>query len=420
MSATSIAGAPFWRRPGLGAVLAALDDAGEEARVVGGAVRNTLLGLPVTDVDIATTALPEEVIRRARGAGLKAVPTGIEHGTITVVAEHEAYEVTTLREDMETDGRRAVVRFGRSWAHDAERRDFTLNALYAAADGRVIDLVGGLKDLAARKVRFIGDAEARIAEDYLRILRLFRFHAAYGRGPLDAVALRATIRRRAGLRGLSHERVRAELLKLLRAEGAVETVAVMSECGLLQPLIAGIADLAAFRALVAGEAHWQLPADSIRRLGALAVRVEDDVPRLRDKLRLSNAETRRLAALAAADPPLPQAGADVSALRAFIYRAGAQAALDRALLAAERGGDDRTALVQEALTWTPPRLPVTARDLMARGLKPGPALGQALAQAEADWIGAGFPVGEDAREQLLRSAGRRQPQSCVANSAKNT
>ncbi|WP_454915372.1 CCA tRNA nucleotidyltransferase [Xanthobacter sediminis] len=404
MSGVSIADAPFWARHGLKAVLEALNGAGEEARVVGGAVRNTLLHLPVTDVDIATTAVPQEVTARARRAGLKAVPTGIEHGTVTVVADHAAYEVTTLREDMETDGRRAVVRFGRSWDHDAARRDFTINALYAAPGGQVIDLVGGLSDLAARRVRFIGDAEARIGEDYLRILRLFRFHAAYGAGPVDAVALHAAIRRRAGLRGLSHERVRAELMKLLVAPGAPDTLAVMSDCGLVQPLIAGIADVGAFARLAACEQAFAVEPDPVRRLAALALRVEDDVPRLREKLRLSNGEMRRLSALAAPRPPLPAPGAGGQALRAFVHGAGGEAARDRALLAAAHGRADMKELVALAGTWTPPRLPVTAHDLLARGLKPGPALGRALAAAEAAWVAADFPMGDDARETLIAAA----------------
>lgn len=226
---SSIAGAAFWATPGLAEVLGLLNAGDEEARVVGGAVRNSLLNLPVIDVDIATTALPQEVVERARRAGMKPVPTGIAHGTVTVVAGHHAFEVTTLREDMETDGRRAVVRFGRDWRHDAERRDFTLNALYATADGTVVDLVGGLSDLAARRVRFIGDAQARIREDYLRILRLFRFHASYGVGEVDPTALSAAVRLRAGLLGLSRERIRAETMKLLVAPGAAPTLATMRD-----------------------------------------------------------------------------------------------------------------------------------------------------------------------------------------------
>ncbi|MFG1307151.1 CCA tRNA nucleotidyltransferase [Xanthobacter autotrophicus] len=398
----SIVGAPFWRTPGLMAVLAALNADGEEARVVGGAVRNTLLGLPVSDVDIATTAVPEVVAERARKSGLKPVPTGVEHGTVTVVADHHAFEVTTLREDMETDGRRAVVRFGRSWLHDAERRDFTLNALYATADGAVVDLVGGLSDLTARRIRFIGDPQARIREDYLRILRLFRFHAAYGAGPVDREAFIASVRRRAGLLTLSRERVRAEMLKLLVAPGAAATLAVMSDAGLVQPLIAGIADVGAFTRLVALEREWQAKPDAIRRLAALAVRVSDDAARLRERLRLSNAEARRLAALSASVPDLP----DAKAVRAFLYRNGVDAALDLALLAAAHGRCGMEAVAAMAAAWTPPRLPFAAADLMALGLTPGRALGAALARAEARWIVADFPTDPYAVATLLAEAAR--------------
>ncbi|MFG1277663.1 CCA tRNA nucleotidyltransferase [Xanthobacter autotrophicus] len=398
----SIVGAPFWRTPGLMAVLAALNADGEEARVVGGAVRNTLLGLPVSDVDIATTAVPEVVAERARKAGLKPVPTGVEHGTVTVVADHHAFEVTTLREDMETDGRRAVVRFGRSWLHDAERRDFTLNALYATADGAVVDLVGGLSDLTARRIRFIGDPQARIREDYLRILRLFRFHAAYGAGPVDREAFIASVRRRAGLLTLSRERVRAEMLKLLVAPGAAATLGVMSDAGLVQPLIAGIADVGAFTRLVALEREWQAKPDAIRRLAALAVRVSDDAARLRERLRLSNAEARRLAALSASVPDLP----DAKAVRALLYRNGVDAALDLALLAAAHGRCGMEAVAAMAAAWTPPRLPFAAADLMALGLTPGRALGAALARAEARWIAADFPTDPDSVATLLAEATR--------------
>src|SRR4029077_2464537 len=204
----------------LARLLDVLDAGGEEARVVGGAVRNALLGIPIGEIDIATTAVPDEVVRRAKNAGFKPVPTGIEHGTVTVVIGGRPFEVTTLREDVETFGRHANVRFGRDWKKDAERRDFSMNALSAGADGHVHDYVGGLADLKARRVRFIGEASKRIAEDYLRILRFFRFHAAYGHGLPDAAGLAACIAARAGLGQLSRERVRMELLKLLLARHA--------------------------------------------------------------------------------------------------------------------------------------------------------------------------------------------------------
>src|SRR3954451_62544 len=234
-----------WLREGpLPRVLAVLDTDGEEARVVGGAVRNALLGAPLGDIDIATTALPQEVIRRVEAAGFKAVPTGVEHGTVTVIAERRPFEVTTLREDVETDGRHATVAFGRDWRRDAERRDFTMNALSVTSDGDVHDYVGGLGDIGARRVRFIGDPGRRIAEDYLRILRFFRFHAAYGEGAPDAAGLAACVAERAGLDALSRERVRMEMLKLLPAAHVVPTLVVMTETGLLGTVLGGVPLLA--------------------------------------------------------------------------------------------------------------------------------------------------------------------------------
>src|SRR5690606_10002862 len=213
-------------------------EGGEEARIAGGAVRNALFGEPVADVDIATTTPPQETVRRAEAAGFKAVPTGFEHGTVTVVAEGRPFEVTTLRADVETDGRRARVVFGRDWQADAERRDFTINALYAEADGTVVDLVGGLADIAARRLRFIGDAEARIREDYLRILRFFRFFAWYGEGRPDAEGLKACARLKGGLSGLSAERVWAETKKLLSAPDPSRALLWMRQTGVLAASLA--------------------------------------------------------------------------------------------------------------------------------------------------------------------------------------
>ena len=226
-----------WLKSGAAArVLALLNGDGEEARVVGGAVRNVLLKIPTGDIDIATTALPDEVVRRAKAAGIKCVPTGIDHGTVTLVVESHPFEVTTLREDTETFGRKAKVAFGRDWVRDAERRDFTINGLSVDAGGIVHDHVGGLADIEVKRVRFIGDAKARIAEDYLRILRFFRMHAAYGAGEPDRAGYLACIDGRAGLSSLSAERVRMEMLKLLIAEGAAVAVQAMADAGLLLPI----------------------------------------------------------------------------------------------------------------------------------------------------------------------------------------
>src|SRR3984957_20852720 len=243
-----------WLKSGPAArVLELLNADGEEARVVGGAVRNALLDLPVGEIDIATTAVPEEVTRRAKVASIKSVPTGIEHGTVTLVIDGHPLEVTTLREDIETCGRKAKVAFGRDWVRDAERRDFTINGLSVDAQGVVHDHVGGLDDLRARRVRFIGDPDARIAEDYLRILRFFRIHAGYGAGEPDRAGYLACIAGRAGLAGLSAERVRMEMLKLMVAPGAAGAVAAMAEGGLLLSIFGGVAYTGPFAAMIAAE-----------------------------------------------------------------------------------------------------------------------------------------------------------------------
>jgi poly(A) polymerase len=394
-------------RPGLARVLAALDGEGEEARIVGGAVRDWLIGRGVrSDIDIATTATPEEVTRRAAAAGLKAVPTGVEHGTVTMVAAGEPYEVTTLREDVETDGRRARVVFGRSWAHDAERRDFTMNALYLTRTGELIDLVGGEADARAGRVRFIGDADVRIREDYLRILRLFRFHAAYGKGGLDEAALAAAVRNKDGLGRLSRERVRAETMKLIVAPRAAETLAQMEAAGLLEPVLGRAGDVKTFAQLVEVEAALGMVSDAVRRLGALAVRGEKDAEALREGLRLSNAEATRLAALAG---PAPTPGMCEKGQKAFLYRMGREAFQDRALIAFARSGaplDDEgwRALASLAAGWPIPVFPLKAADFIARGLQPGPALGAALKRAEEAWIEAGFPMGAEALGRIVGEA----------------
>ena len=284
-----------WLRSGPAArVLALLNGDGEEARVVGGAVRNALLKIPLGDIDIATTALPDEVVRRAKAAGIKCVPTGIDHGTVTLVVEAQPFEVTTLREDTETFGRKAKVAFGRDWVRDAERRDFTINGLSVDAGGIVHDHVGGLADIEARRVRFIGDASQRIAEDYLRILRFFRMHAAYGAGEPDRAGYLACIDGRAGLASLSAERVRMEMLKLLVAEGAAVAVQAMADAGLLLPIFGGVAYTGAFAAMIAVERALALPPNAVRRLAALTVAVTEDAKRVSARLRLSNAEAKAL------------------------------------------------------------------------------------------------------------------------------
>src|SRR6185312_734032 len=287
-----------WLKEGaLPKLLAVLDRDGEEARVVGGAVRNALLGEPVHEHDVATTAVPDEVVKRVTAAGFKAVPTGIAHGTVTVVIAGQPFEVTTLRQDVETYGRHAKVAFGRDWAGDAHRRDSTINALSVTADGTIHDYTGGLADLAARRVRFIGEARTRIEEDYLRILRFFRFHAAYGHGDPDRAGLRACIEGRDGLDQLSRERVRMEMMKLVLAARATPTLVVMSEAGLLMQVLGGVAYLAAFEMMTKVEAAAGFEPDAARRLGALGVAVAEDAERLWQRLRLTNAEHARLSAM---------------------------------------------------------------------------------------------------------------------------
>lgn len=394
-------------------ILGILDRDGEEARVVGGAVRNALIGQPVHEVDIATTALPDEVMRRAQAAHLRVVPTGIAHGTVTLVSEGEAFEVTTLREDVETYGRKAKVAFGRDWQRDAERRDFTINALSVSRDGVVHDYVGGLADLDARRVRFIGDAGARIAEDYLRILRFFRFHAAYGAGEPDPAALHACIAARDGLASLSRERVRMELLKLLVACRAGAAVGVMADAGLLVTILGGVPYLRPFEKMIAIEASAGEKPDAVRRLGALAVFIEEDAVRLFERLRLSNAERDRLCSMAHGWWRFG-AGLTPRAARALLYRVGPLGFADRALLAWSRSqdaADDSRWSELVALTgrWQPPLCPIGATEMISRGVPKGPALGAALREAEAAWIAADFPSDPKAIAAIIdRASGNHQ------------
>jgi poly(A) polymerase len=245
--------APWLRSGATARVLALLNGNGEEARVVGGAVRNALLRIPIGDIDIATTALPAEVMRRAKAAGIKSVPTGLDHGTVTLIVDGHPFEITTLREDTETFGRKAKVAFGRDWIADAERRDFTINGMSVDAAGVVHDHVGGLEDIAAKRVRFIGDPDQRIAEDYLRILRFFRIHAAFGAGEPDRAGYLACIRARAGLAQLSAERVRMEMLKLMVAEGAVGAITAMADAGLLLAILGGVGYIGPLATMISAE-----------------------------------------------------------------------------------------------------------------------------------------------------------------------
>nr|WP_244961208.1 CCA tRNA nucleotidyltransferase [Paracoccus sanguinis] len=370
--------------PGLRAVLAAL--APVRALVVGGAVRNALLGEPVEDIDLATDARPERVIALAEAAGLKAVPTGIAHGTVTLVAGGRGFEVTTFRRDVETDGRRAVVAFSDRLEEDAARRDFTINALYAGADGAVIDPVGGLPDLAARRLRFVGDADRRIAEDYLRILRFFRFHARYGRaGGADPAALAACARGAAGLARISRERIGAELRKLLDAPDPREAVRLMDETGVLAVILPG-ADPARLTRLVAAEPDFPPPSPRWPvRLAALGG------AEAAERLRLSRLESR-------AQEELRFAGSlGEAAWRFGQSRAGELALLRAAEGAVLAGWRDRIAAAEGQ------RLPVTAADLAGR--LTGAALGRGLKAAEAAWIASDFALPAPALIDIALLAG---------------
>ena len=400
----SLKAAEWLTRRETNAVFDALSHNGIETRAVGGAVRNTLLGLPVTEIDLATTAVPERVVALAEKAGLKAVPTGIDHGTITVVANGVPFEVTTLRCDVETFGRHAKVAFTTSWEEDASRRDFTLNALYADRDGTVFDPLGGFADLAAGRVRFIGDAEARIKEDYLRILRFFRFNAYYGKGEMDPDGLKAAVRLRGGLEQLSAERVGGELRRILVAPGALRTIEALYDYGLLTGLLGGVPRLGSFAKLFAIETAVGSTANAALRLATLTIFVEEDVARLVQRLRLSNAEQAVL--MLAAQAGLAAALPDETAAKEALYRLGAgsyQAYLLLAWAESGAGPDDRC--WNSAFTlpdrWHAPCFPLRGPDIMALGELKGPEIGEALRRLERDWIEGGFGLD---REQLLAKA----------------
>ena len=401
---TAVLRDPSWLREGpTGRVLALLNGDGEEARAVGGAVRNDLMGYPIGEVDIATTALPNEVMRRAAAAHIKPVATGLEHGTVTLVVDDTPIEVTTLREDVETFGRKARVAFGRDWVADAQRRDFTINGLSASADGKVHDHVGGLEDIAARRVRFIGDPDGRIAEDYLRVLRFFRMHAAYGAGELDRAGYLACIRGKDGLATLSAERIRTEMLKLVVAPGAAAALLAMSDGGLLQAVLGGIAYHGPFAAMAAVERALGHAPDAELRLGALAVAVTEDARRVAQRLRLSNAEAKRLDSMGHRCWRLR--GMDDAVARRRLYRVGPDRYRDRIKLAwARAGGDGDAARWVELATlperWTAPKFPIKAADMIARGIGEGPALGHILTLAEDAWLASNFPDDPDAIRKI--------------------
>jgi poly(A) polymerase len=376
--------APFRHREGMGALIAALG--ADHARYVGGIVRDTLLGIDAADVDIATRHQPDAVVDLLRAAGIRTVPTGIAHGTVTAILPSGPVEVTTLRHDVSTDGRHAVVAFTDDWKEDAARRDFTMNALYAdPLTGEVFDYFGGLADLDARRVRFIGDPYRRIAEDHLRILRFFRFHARFG-DAIDTEGLDACTARANDLMALSRERIASELLKLLVAPAAVPVVALMIERGIFTAVLPEITDADALATLAAREIAAGVAPDPIRRLAALVpAAVADQVGA---RLKLSNHDRKRLtrATLGAGD----------EGPRALAYREGNEVAIDRLLLA----GDDVTPIT----AWTPPVLPIGGGALVDKGLRKGPEVARALRRIETRWIAEDFPdaarVDQIAREEV--------------------
>ncbi len=403
----------------LAQALQALNGGGEETRLVGGAVRDLILGLNAEDLDLATTARPEEAIRRADAAGFKVAATGISHGTITLIMDGRTIETTTLREDVETDGRHAKVAFGRDFSADALRRDFTINALSLSPDGQVHDPVGGLDDLAAGRVRFIGDADARIREDYLRILRFFRFSARFGEGAVDAKGLSAAIRNRLALAGLSRERVRAETLKLVVAPHAGRVVRTMGESGILEQTV-GFAWTARFNRAIAIESARGATPDALLRLAALAAMVAEDAERLHRRLRLANAEHDRIAQATAALTGLHGLPAPPPAekLRLLLFLAGRQAARDALLLAAADSGaspdDPAFAEADQFLAEAPaPELPVSGSVLIARGVEEGPRVGEVLRIFRRRWIEASFPSDQQTLERLVEAAiADAKPFSC--------
>ncbi len=408
MDEPSVATADWFLRPETQAVFACLSREGFEARAVGGAVRNALLGRPVTEVDFAAAATPDDIVRLATAAGIKTAPTGIAHGTVTLIVNGVPFEVTSLRRDVETDGRHATVSFGSDWAEDAGRRDFTMNALYADAAGKVHDPLGGLSDLRAGRVRFVGDPVQRIREDYLRILRFFRFTAEYAHNGFDPGGLAAAIRERMGLLRLSRERVRMELLRILVARRAGEAIEIMDEAGILLLLLGGVARHVRFIRLCQIEAALGFEPDAILRLAALGIFVEEDAGRLADKLRLSSQEAKELEGLSALSPAI-SAKSGKAALEVLLYKLGVRLYLGRLLLAWAAAGaapDDKVWHFAAGLAagWQRPSFPLGGADLIALGLKPGPALGALLKDLEEQWAAGGFTAD---REALLDLAKQR-------------
>jgi poly(A) polymerase len=367
-------------------------------RFVGGCVRDSLLGLQVSDVDLATTLQPEEVMERLKQAGIKAVPTGIAHGTVTAIVAGAPVEVTTLRRDVSTDGRRATVAFTDDWREDAARRDFTLNALSAdPVSGKIFDYFEGLPDLDARRVRFIGDPLERIAEDHLRILRFFRFHGRFGEGEPDRRALQACTARANDLMALSRERIADELLKILALPDPTQTISLMVERGIFRPVIPEIdeAGIRQLRSLVERERTASVAPEPLRRLAALLPPRADLAEATAVRLRLSKKAVKRLVSAAS------MSNGDSAKPQALAYRVGPDEAIDRILLGHEEPEAMR-AKIEELRDWKPPRLAVGGGDLIAMGLSPGPIVAKTLQAIQRDWIERGFPSNQEEVQALAR------------------
>jgi poly(A) polymerase len=386
--------------PAIAALLADIAAPGEQTRIVGGAIRNCLIGQAALDIDLATTLVPEAVAKAGRVAGWQVVPTGIEHGTVTLISKghgvHEgrAFEITTLREDIATDGRRAEVRFGRDFKVDAARRDFTINALSMGADGIVHDYFGGAEDLAARRVRFIGDPAKRLAEDHLRSLRFLRFSAAYGTGRLDPAGFAAVIADRDGLATLSRERIRQEMMKLLDAEHALAVIEAAEAEGLATSILGLPADVAKLRARLALDTGHIAP---LYRLNALAVRGADDVAHLRVAMRLTNQEERALLRLIEAQGVFRASG--YAGFLELGERFPDVATEALALAALETGNAGLFARRGEVEN--PPVFHLTGKDVLSLGVAAGPGVGEALVRTKSAWFAAGCPAEEDAQRAIL-------------------
>lgn len=389
MSDARLTNADWWQSQGLRAVVAAL---GGEARIVGGAVRDVLLGLPVADVDLATPLLPDEVTRRLQSADIKAVPTGIDHGTVTAVAHGQSVEITTLRRDVSTDGRRATVAFSDDWEEDAARRDFTINALYADPEsGEIFDYFGGLADLDAHKVRFIGKANERIAEDHLRILRFFRFHARFGGKEADATALAACEAAAKSLMALSRERIADELLKLLALPDPSGSVGLMIKHGIFGAFLPEIQSGAVdgLKRLVQRERKADIVPSAGRRLNAILCGDREEVSSIGARLKMSNKARVDLELRLHELHPHPREA------RELAFRHSTAIAIDIFLL---HGGDDWEDGITQIRSWPIPTFPIKGGDLIKRGLDAGPVVAKTLWQIEEQWIGEGFPDATRAAE----------------------